>query len=431
MPAEFESFARTWQSFHPDWQMLLWTDDTLPPLKNQTAYERSSSLSGKSNIARYEILSRYGGIYVDTDFECVKSMEPLLRGVECFVARQRDDLVNNAIIGAVPNHPFLSDLVDSLDEHIHANARSSLSIMQSGPYYLTRVLERHPDVTVLPASQFYPYEWHERWRRYEHFPEAYAVHHWTLSNRATTWPKQKQLGSGSLLCLSVVIRTCDDGLRLQWVLEGLCVQTVNDFEVIVVDGTGDNSDSIENLVDSFRARLTISYLTERRALRPGAAYNLGLKFARAERALFLDGDCLPDLDVVETHAAFGARGFVPFGFRRLYPAEKLYRFLRPLDYDGLKKHALKDPRCIEPYVPFYGDWRDVAGCCFSAPTQALRQVGGFDETARESDQDLLYRLCQRKFRLLPMAQGSYVTHLSYPALPADSSRHSTAGEYFG
>ncbi len=411
MPTEYESFAETWRSLHPYWQMILWTDEVLPPLKNQRAYERSGSLSGKSNIARYEILLRYGGIYVDTDFECLKNLEPLLEGVECFVAWQRDGLANNAIIGAVPSHPFLQDLVDSLDEHILANSRSSLSIMQSGPYYLTGVLERHPEVTVFPASQFYPYEWHERWRRYERFTDAYAVHHWTLSNRATTWPKQKQLGDGVVPCLSVVIHACDDGLRLQWVLEGLCVQTVSDFEVIVVGQTDTTPASTKSLVDSFSGRLAITYLTQRRGSPPAAAYNLGLRYARAKRTLFLEGDCLPDLNVVETHAAFGARGFVLFGFRRHYPAEKLYRFIQPLDYDGLKKHAFKDPRCEEPYGPIYGDWRDVAGFCFSAPTLALRQAGGFDVTACESDQDLVYRLYRSKYRLLPLVQGGCITHL--------------------
>ena len=413
MPTEYESFAETWRSLHLDWQMILWTDEVLPPLKNQRAYERSGSLSGKSNIARYEILLRYGGLYVDTDFECLKNLEPLLDRVECFVAWQRDGLANNAIIGAVPGHPFLQDLVDSLDEHILANSRSSLSIMQSGPYYLTGVLERHPEVTVFPASQFYPYEWHERWRRYERFTDAYAVHHWTLSNRATTWPKQKQLGNGVVPCLSVVIRVCDDGLRLEWVLEGLCVQTVNDFEVIVVDATGKNSAAIKSLVEGYRGRLSITHLAQQKELRPAAVYNLGLRLARAKRVLFLEGDCLPDLDVVESHAVFGAKGFVPFGFRRYYPAEKLYRFLQPLDYDGLKMHAFKDPRCEEPYGPLYGDWRDVAGFSFSAPTEALCKAGGFDVSARASNQDLVQRLYRSKYRLLPLVQGGCITQLGH------------------
>jgi hypothetical protein len=413
MPAEYERFAETWQSLHPRWQMRMWTDETLPTLRNRWAFEGSNSLSGKANIARYEILLRYGGIYIDTDFECLKSLEPLLDGVECFVAWQRDGLANNAIIGAAPCHPFLQDLVDSLGEHIRSNPGSTLSIMQSGPYYLTRVLERHPEVTVFPAGQFYPYEWHERWRRHEHFPDAYAVHHWTLSNRVTTWPRQKQLGNGVLPCLSVVVRACDDGLRLHWVLEGLCVQTVSDFEVIVVDAASKNSATIKSLVESYRGRLTVTYLAQQMGWRPAAAYNLGLQRARAKRVLFLEGDCLPDIDVVESHAVFGAKGFVPFAFRSYYPPEKLYRFIEPLDYDGLKKHACKDPRCEEPYAPLYGDWRDVAGSCFSAPTVALRKAGGFDVSARASDQDLVQRLYRAKYRLLPLVQGGNITQLGH------------------
>lgn len=410
MPDEFKRFGETWQSLHPEWEMLLWTDATLPPLKNAWAYAQPKSLAAKGNIARYEILLQYGGIYVDTDFECLKNLEPLLQDVKCFVAWEREDLANNAIIGAVPGHPFLHNLVDSLEENVRKMPDADPSVTQSGPHYLTGVLHRHPEVTVFPARLFYPYEWHERWRRHEVFPDAYAVHHWSMTWRATKWPQPKQLGNGSVPCLSVVIHSHDDDLRLEWVLEGLCVQSVSDFEVIVVSRSADKS--IASLIHRFENRLDITHCcrkSRRKALRPAEAYNLGLRLARAPRTLLLDGNCLPDADVVEAYASFGDKAFVPFGFRHIYPADKLYPFRPPLDYYGFHMHAVEDPRYASAV---YGDWRDVMGFCLSAPTEVLRQLGGFDEKFRgECAQDLALRLCKQKYRLIPM-WNAYVTHLS-------------------
>lgn len=409
MPDEFKRFGETWQSLHADWKMILWTDTTLPPLKNAWAYAQPRSLSAKCNIARYEILLQHGGIYVDTDFECLKNLEPLLQDVECFVAWEREDMANNAIIGVVPGHPFLRDLVDSLEERVRKMPNADPSVTQSGPHYLTDVLHRHPEVTVFPASLFYPYDWHERWRRFEVFPDAYAVHHWSMTWRATKWPQPRQLGDGTSPCLSVVIDSRNDSLRLEWVLEGLCVQTVSDFEVIVVSRAGDIP--LDSLIRRFENRLHITHTSRKSPhmqLHPAEARNLGLELARASRTLFLGGDCLPDTDVVEAHATFRSTGFVPFGFRRIYPANKLYPFKPPLDYHGFRMHALKEPYYS---ATVYGDWRDVQGFSLSAPTDVVRELGGFDEQISDDfAQDLAWRLCKQKYRLIPL-WNAYVTHL--------------------
>src|SRR3712207_1506593 len=84
MPAEFQEFRTTWQRLHPGWEHKLWTDATLPPLENQRAFDLARSAAARSNIARYEIVRRFGGVYIDTDFECKRSLEALLQGVDCF-----------------------------------------------------------------------------------------------------------------------------------------------------------------------------------------------------------------------------------------------------------------------------------------------------------------------------------------------------------
>jgi hypothetical protein len=373
--------------------MVTWTDSTLPGLKNEQAFRAAPTSAAQSNIARYEILLREGGVYVDTDFECLRNLEPLLDGVECFVAWAEDGVANNAIIGARPGHPFVHDLVVSLEDHILQHPAEVPEVVQSGPHYLTAVLRRHPEVTVFAPELFYPYAWHERWRRRERFPDAYAVHHWSLTWRSAKWPRPRRLGDGSAPCLSVIV-TADRGRLLRWVLEGLAVQTVSDFEVLVSGGDRD-SVSVERAVAGVADRMNV-----RRArgaeLRPAAP-----------RVLWLSGDCLPDADVVESHARYRDEGIVPFGFARTYPEAKYYDYYAPLDYDGLQRHCLDDPRL---HGPLLGDWRDVVGCSLSVPGDALGDMGDPANVPGRAT-ECARRLAYRMYRLRPLWEGGYVTRL--------------------
>ena len=78
-PEKYSYFQSTWQTFHPDWEYILWTEKEIEEfgLVNQAAYDESTNYGQKSDIARYEILYRMGGLYVDTDFECFKNFDIL------------------------------------------------------------------------------------------------------------------------------------------------------------------------------------------------------------------------------------------------------------------------------------------------------------------------------------------------------------------
>lgn len=186
VPAEFQQYIDTWRQHHENWDIRLWHE---PPsvLCNQDLYDRASELAPgseaqlRADILRYEILEEHGGVYVDCDFECQRSIEPLLDAVGCFAAWEETGVwVNNAIMGAVPDHPFISALIDGLEEQVERHAGPGVRPnVLSGPQYLTGVYKAHKDaVSVFPQHLFYPYSWNELDRKGEAFPEAYAIHHW-------------------------------------------------------------------------------------------------------------------------------------------------------------------------------------------------------------------------------------------------------------
>jgi mannosyltransferase OCH1-like enzyme len=197
MPAEFVRFGETWLEHNPGWEMRVWTEDDLPPLRNRDLYDSVESYAQKSDVIRFELLWRYGGVYVDCDFECRRSIEQLLYGLDAFAAFEDDAQVSNAIIGAVAGHRFIDYLVRSLPASVKEHGAAD-PVVSTGPGYLTRCLaEFDPGgtapITLFPASHFYPYSWTQMYRRYERFDQAYAVHHWAGSWGKASEPRLKAL----------------------------------------------------------------------------------------------------------------------------------------------------------------------------------------------------------------------------------------------
>ena len=79
VPEEFNHYQFSWRAHHPDWEYRLWTqaDITNLHMHNESLARESRSPAEISDLMRYEILYQYGGVYVDFDFQCLKSLEPL------------------------------------------------------------------------------------------------------------------------------------------------------------------------------------------------------------------------------------------------------------------------------------------------------------------------------------------------------------------
>jgi mannosyltransferase OCH1-like enzyme len=195
-PEKYRSFQQSWIAHHPDWEYRLWTEESLKdfPLQNQELYDSAVNWGEKSDILRYEILYRIGGVYVDTDFECFKSLEPFHYLLDFYTGLFNLDRkfafprMGNALIGACPGHPILKACVDNL---CGDGSRENCDEIQkrTGPIYFTRkfldhALDGKMKNAALPFPYFYPLPAEQReeqdlsaWM----FPETYALHHWEAS----------------------------------------------------------------------------------------------------------------------------------------------------------------------------------------------------------------------------------------------------------
>lgn len=125
-------------------------------------------------------------MYIDTDFEPFKCIDPLLDGVRMFICSEDGETITGSIIGAEPASPIVRRFLDELPEQIGLAAPN----IETGPTYVTRTLLDGgfgDELTVFPTRYFFPYNSLELHRSTEHFPDSYAAHRYAHS---WSWPEE-------------------------------------------------------------------------------------------------------------------------------------------------------------------------------------------------------------------------------------------------
>ena len=118
LPEEYRRFTESWKRLNPEWQVWLWTDRDAEvfPMKRRDMFEASGNNGQKSDIFRFEILREYGGVYVDTDFECLKPFDDLTY-LDFFTSSGYTAKVELYIglIACVPQHPIICTMLDEME----------------------------------------------------------------------------------------------------------------------------------------------------------------------------------------------------------------------------------------------------------------------------------------------------------------------------
>jgi mannosyltransferase OCH1-like enzyme len=182
MPQELRDYRESWRRHHADWEMRLWTEESLPgDLTRPEVYERLRNPAERSDIIRLEVLFRFGGVYVDSDVECLRPIDPLLQeGTDLFAASGKRGHAHNAVIGAVAGHPALEHALREL----RPVTEFGVDKHGTGPQFLDAILSQYPEVTLYPREVFFAATDAER----EH---AYSVHHSTASWKTPELWKQR------------------------------------------------------------------------------------------------------------------------------------------------------------------------------------------------------------------------------------------------
>ncbi len=196
-PDKYRKFQLSWIKNHPDWEYKLWTEKEIQEfgLVNKKMYNEATNYGQKADIAIYEILYREGGLYVDTDFECLRSLDVFHHCFDFYTGTGFGAIFTLyfGLVGSVPGHPILKTCIETLnkDQKMHPDEIINI-LFTTGPYHFSNCLKKEiltcPDRCVaFPVGYFYPWpntlrdenkpEQIRRWIR----PETFAIHHWHVA----------------------------------------------------------------------------------------------------------------------------------------------------------------------------------------------------------------------------------------------------------
>jgi len=183
---EFKAWRVKLEQLHPRWEIRTWGDsdearEVVPEslLPYWDRYIVEDPYGRIPDILRYALLWKFGGVYIDTDFEPLKPFDELLEDKRPFLGWEDDRRLCTAVFGAPKAHPAIAELLERLPDSLIENVKDNPTVA-SGPGYATPLLRDRDDVRRLPVGVFYPVGWWERELLGEvEYPEqTIAVHHW-------------------------------------------------------------------------------------------------------------------------------------------------------------------------------------------------------------------------------------------------------------
>lgn len=186
LPPHLAKLVASFRVHHPRWKIRWWHEKELEEfgLTNAELFHSADQIVAadsvyqlQSDIARYEILHRHGGLYVDCDYRWQRPLDPHLRRrtlVSGWEAQYR--WVANGIIAATPRHPALAQAIKDIPERIRNRHPSWRANRLTGPHLWTPIARRHAH--ILHQRLLNPVPWHNPERADEPHPNAVAVHLW-------------------------------------------------------------------------------------------------------------------------------------------------------------------------------------------------------------------------------------------------------------
>src|SRR5665213_1372941 len=205
VPPHLAHHVRSWRQHHPDWQFMGWTDATLAAFietefpQYLDLYRSYKHQIERVHMARYLILKKQGGVFVDLDMECLKPIEPLLAEWTMLVGLEpashadhpastrqgMSNIVGTAFLASIPEHPFWDHLLGQLPLSKHFYD----PLVTTGPIFLTGAIASWPikdRIAVAKSLLLYPFDRAQTWSG-ETFDiefwepatrHAFSVHHW-------------------------------------------------------------------------------------------------------------------------------------------------------------------------------------------------------------------------------------------------------------
>lgn len=181
----------SWRRYCPDYEIIKWDESNYDVTKNKymkDAYE-AKKWGFVPDYARFDILYREGGIYLDTDVELIKPLDTLLEN-SAFMAFERGNAIAAGLgLGAEANNEDIKALRDLYDDVQFIDINNEMNLTPSPKYYTDYFLERGlvqddsqqriGSVEIYPAEYFCPRDYYSG--KLTITANTISIHHYNAS----------------------------------------------------------------------------------------------------------------------------------------------------------------------------------------------------------------------------------------------------------
>lgn len=142
LPDEYRSYMESWKKYCPDYPIVEWNETNFDVTEN--TYCREAYEAGKwafvSDYARLKVIYEQGGIYLDTDVELLKPLDPLLENG--WIGFQNPEQVNTGLGFSSEAHNRCIGEMLAVYEEIHFRKKDGSLNITPCPVMNTAALRR-------------------------------------------------------------------------------------------------------------------------------------------------------------------------------------------------------------------------------------------------------------------------------------------------
>jgi Mannosyltransferase OCH1 and related enzymes len=105
---------KSWYKFCPDYKIIEWNETNFP-FKDFVFAEEAFN-KGKyafvADVARFYVLKEMGGVYLDTDCELIKPIDPKFLEKTAFFSFESEKTISTALIASIKGGKWVGDMLD-------------------------------------------------------------------------------------------------------------------------------------------------------------------------------------------------------------------------------------------------------------------------------------------------------------------------------
>ena len=186
---------KSWKKYCPDYEIIEWNEDNFDvnsTLWTKQAYE-AKKYAFVADYVRLKVLYEHGGVYLDTDQELIKPLDPFLEH-KAFLGFMDETDISCGIMGTEKNNEIIKEFLDSYNQKSFINEERTdvkpntdiftqifirNGLIQNNEYQVISGVHIYPRTYFCPTSCIDPESYIS--------DETVSIHHWAM-----TWRKESE-----------------------------------------------------------------------------------------------------------------------------------------------------------------------------------------------------------------------------------------------